>query len=229
MPDPNRPDSYLNTQSRFDHAEVASKYVVKKNTLNNSKNRREMVCIESALSGLPSDSRVLDLPCGTGRLEVMLLDRGYTVVAADYAHAMIEAAQAYHTNLLEHDPARSARLVFQREDILNTTFEDNTFDAIICNRLFHHYPEAALRQQVLAELKRISKDRIIVSFFSNFALSALRFHLSNTLKGITPDDRIPIWYKSFEQDIQLAGLRISGAYPVRRGISPQTYLKLIPA
>jgi len=141
---------------------------------------------------------------------------------------MIEAAQAYHANLIESDSASSARLVFQREDILNTTFEDNTFDAIICNRLFHHHPEAASRQQVLTELKRISKGRIIVSFFSNFALSALRFHLSNTLKGITPDNRIPIWYKSFEQDNQRAGLRINGVYPVRRGISPQTCLKLIP-
>jgi len=229
MSDPNRPDSYLKTQSRFDHPEVASKYVVKKNTLNNSKNKREMTCIESALSGLPADSTVLDLPCGTGRLEMMLLDRGYTVVAADYAHAMIEAAQAYHDDLLKDEPDKSARLVFEREDILNTSFEDNTFDAIICNRLFHHYPEAALRQQVLTELKRISKDRIIVSFFSNFALSALRFHLANTLKGVTPDDRIPIWFKTFEQDIQQAGLRISAVYSVRRGVSPQTYLKLTPA
>jgi SAM-dependent methyltransferase len=229
MPDTTRPDSYLKIQSRFDHAKVASKYVVRKNTLNNSKNIREMACIESALTGLPANSRVLDLPCGSGRLEVMLLERGYTVVAADYAHAMIEAAQAYHANLLESDPEKSARLAFQREDILNTTFEDNSFDAIICNRLLHHYPEAALRQQVLTELKRISKDRIIVSFFSNFALSALKFHASNTLSGTTPDDRIPIWYKTFEQDIQRAGLRISGVYPVRRGISPQTYLKLTSA
>lgn len=229
MPDTNRPDSYLQTQSRFDHPEVASKYVIKKNTLNNSKNKREMACIESALSGLPADSKVLDLPCGTGRLEMMLLERGYTVVAADYAHAMIEAAQAYHTDLLNNDPDKSARVVFQQEDILNTSFDDNTFDAIICNRLLHHYPEAALRQQVLAELKRISKDRIIVSFFSNFALSALKFHITNSLKGITPDDRIPIWYKTFEQDVQQAGLRISGTYSVRRGVSPQTYLKLTTA
>jgi len=223
------PDSYTQTQARFDQQEVADEYVIRKNTLNTDKNRREMACIEAGLDGLSADARVLDLPCGSGRLELMLLDRGYTVVAADYAQAMLSAAQGYHHDLLQADSEKSSRLSFQQEDILNTSFEDQTFDAVICNRLVHHYPEASLRQQVLAELKRITKDRIIVSFFSNFALSAARFHLNNKIRGITPDDRIPIWYKDFEHDIQQAGLRINDVYPVRRGVSPQTYLKLVRA
>ncbi len=226
MTNPETHESYLKTQSRFDDPAVARRYVTKKNTLNTSKNRREMACIQAALAGLPEQSRVLDLPCGSGRLEVMLLERGYSVVAADYALAMLDAAKDYHADLLASDAGKSKRLVFQREDILNTSFEDDAFDAVICNRLFHHYPEASLRQQVLSELKRISKDRIIVSFFSNFALSALRFRLANTLKGVTPNDRIPIWYKTFEQDIRESGLTVSGVYPVRRGVSPQTYLTL---
>ena len=185
-----------------------------------------MACIKAALAGLDTNSKVLDLPCGSGRLEMMLLEQGYTVVAADYAVAMLDVAQKYYQDLLDADSEELTRLTFQQEDILNTSFDDNTFDAIICNRLFHHYPEAALRRQVLSELKRISKDRIIVSFFSNFALSALRFHLANTIKGITPDDRIPIWYREFKRDIESVGLKVSGFYPVRRGVSPQTYLKL---
>lgn len=229
MADSKIPDSYTKTQSRFDRQEVADEYVIRKNALDTDKNRREMACIQAGLDGLPNDARVLDLPCGSGRLEVMLLDRGYTVVAADYAQAMLNAAQAYHHDLLESQVDKSARLTFQQEDILNTSFEDNYFDAVICNRLIHHYPEASLRQQVLTELKRICKDRIIVSFFSNFALSALRFHLGKKLRGITPRDRIPIWYKDFEHDVQQAGLRIADVYPVRRGVSPQTYLKLAAA
>jgi len=223
---PDKPDSYLQTQSRFDDPSVAQRYVLKKNTLNTSKNRREMACIEAALSGLPKQARVLDLPCGSGRLEEMLLNRGYTVVAADYALAMLDAAKEFHTGLFEAETEKAERLVFQQEDILNTSFEEGAFDAVICNRLFHHYPEAQLRQRVLAELKRISKDRIIVSFFSNFALSALRFHLLNTLKGEAPNDRIPIWFRTFERDIKKSGLKVNGVFPVRRGVSPQTYLSL---
>ena len=143
----------------------------------------------------------------------MLLDQGYTVVAADYARAMLDAAEAYHRNLLESDSEKSNRLTFQQEDILNTSFDNNTFDAIICNRLFHHYPEAELRRQVLAELMRISCDRIILSFFSNLALSALQFHLGNKIRRIIPNDRIPIWYREFEQDIKSTGLTVSGHLP----------------
>ncbi|MBS1270188.1 MAG: Bifunctional methionine biosynthesis protein MetXA/MetW [Gammaproteobacteria bacterium] len=221
------PDSYLDTRARFDDPVVAGDYVIKKNTLDNAKNRREMACIMAALTGLPEKSRVLDLPCGTGRLLLMLLDKGHTVVAADYARAMLDAAEAYHRNLLASDVEKSNRLKFQQEDILNTSFADDAFDAVICNRLFHHYPEAELRRQVLAELRRIAKNRIIVSFFSNFALSALQFHLGNRIRRITPNDRIPVWYREFERDITRSGLIVSEIYPVRYGISPQTYLKLV--
>ncbi|GJL81409.1 MAG: hypothetical protein DHS20C01_10430 [marine bacterium B5-7] len=232
-------DSYIGTRERFNNETVAREYVLKKNTLNSSKNRREMARIIEGLEGLAAGSRVLDLPCGSGRLEPMLLEKGYRVVAADYSQPMIEVATVYLDDITikpgiessshgdPHSPA-PAEIVFEQQDVLNTTFEDNAFDAIICNRLLHHYPEAATRRAVLAELRRICRDRLIVSYYDNYALSALKFHLMNRLKGITPNDRIPIAGQVFQADYQASGFTCIKTLPVRYGISPQTYLVLRP-
>lgn len=222
--------TYDTVRERFDDPQVALDYLRKKGHLNDSKNRREMACIIKGIEGLAQKSKVLDLPCGAGRLLPMLLDQGFEVVASDYSQEMINASQGFYQDQFKSVPDKSARLTFTQQDILKTTFEDNSFDAVICNRLLHHYPESALRRNVLAELLRITRPngRLIVSYFSNFALSALRFHLKNKLKGITPAGRIPIWHRVFEQDFQAAGWKCTGQYPVRFGISPQTYLKLEP-
>lgn len=216
--------TYLNTRDRFDDPEVAAEYVKKKNALNKGKNRREMACIETGLAGVPAASRVLDLPCGTGRLEGMLLSKGFDVVAADYAVNMLGEARKYlEANL---DPRDLPRLSFSQQDIMHTTFEDNAFDVVICNRLFHHYPESATRVSVLTELARICKGRIVLSYYNSLALSALKFRLRNMFSGRVPDDRIPISFAQFRRDIEAAGLKCVRTLPVRYGISPQTYLVL---
>jgi len=222
-------DSYLDTRERFDSEAVALDYVDKKNTLARGKNRREMACIVAALDGLTPGSRVLDLPCGSGRLEAMLVKRGFDVVAADYSMPMIEVARAYHAEGVLADPATRERLRFERQDVMSTTFEDQSFDAVICNRLLHHYPEPGTRRRILAELARICRGRLIVSYYDNFALSAVKFHLVNRLRGVKPVDRIPISSARFRADCEAVGLRCVRRLPVRNGISPQTYVVLLGA
>ena len=218
--------TYLNTRERFDDPDIAAAYAEKKNTITRGKNKREMDCIERSLQGMPAGSRVLDLPCGTGRLETMLLGRGFEVVAADYAVNMLKEAEKYLSAKLEGNSDALGRLSFEQQDVMNTTFEDDAFDIVICNRLFHHYPESATRIQVLRELKRICSGRIVLSYYNSFALSALKFRLRNAIKGRKPDDRIPIPFAEFNQDIVASGLKCSDTHAVLFGVSPQTYLVL---
>lgn len=219
--------AYLSTRERFNDKTVAASYVIKKNHLDSSKNRREIRCIERALERLPAGASVLDIPCGSGRLEPMLTAKGFKVIAADYSEPMLEQArQAYrrHPSFLEAE--NDADVSFDKQDVLKTSYESNAFDAIVCNRLLHHYPQAELRREVFAELARISRGVIIVSYYSNFALSSLKFHLVNFVRRRTAMDRIPIWFSTFQRDFETVGLRCVATYPVRYGVSPQTYLKL---
>ena len=215
---------YVDTKNRFDQAHTAVEYARRKN-VDTPRNRREWYCIEKALQGIPSGASVLDLPCGTGRLASLLEQKGYKVTAADYSQHMIGVAvQSYIEKIGLEELPESIR--FLQQDVMNTGFEDGEFDAVICNRLLHHFPTPGLRRKALSELVRISKGVLVISYFSNFALSALRFHLKNKINSRTPTDRIPIWFNILEQDLKACGLQCVETYPVRYGLSPQTYLCL---
>jgi SAM-dependent methyltransferase len=212
------------TRNRFDRPEVAREYRARKNT-RTRRNQREWQCIEQALHGVGAGAQVLDLPCGSGRLEPLLEAKGYRVTAADASpHMLQQAVDAYRGSSGRQE--LPAHMRFLRRDVMHTEFADGEFDAVICNRLLHHFPTPGLRRRALAELMRVSKGPLVVSYFSNFALSALRFHLKNRLSGRPRNDRVPIWFHVLEQDLEAVGLGCSGTFAVRPGLSPQTYLRL---
>ena len=129
------------------------------------KDRREKQCIAKGLAHTPQGALVLDLPCGTGRMYSLLKDLGYRVVSADSSEYMVEfARQRVECSAVNENHLQDNCLV---ADILQTDFADKQFDAVICNRLFHHFSEPQTRQKALLELKRICTGPIIVSFFSN--------------------------------------------------------------
>lgn len=210
-------DSHAAAQAKFDSAAMAATYRGK--FVGTSKDRREKDCIRRGLASVPRGARVLDLPCGTGRITTFLLDQGYRVHAADYSEHMVAQAR-------EACAGRDG-VAFEQQDVMKTTFADGEFDAVVCNRLFHHFIEASTRRRALAELARISKGPIVASFFCSFALSALKFRVRNALRGVVPTDRVPIPLTEFTQDVEAAGLRIEQVLPVRWAISPQTYVKAV--
>ncbi len=217
-------NAHARAARRFDDPFVAADYARRKN-VSTRRNRRELACVLDCLSGLPTGATVLDLPCGTGRLIGPLRQRGWQVVAADHSEHMLAEARRGIRAEPGVEGGRPA-VAFHRADVLDTGFEDDTFDAVICNRLLHHYPDASERQQALRELVRISRGRVVVSYFSNVSLSAARFHASHLLRGRPRVDRVPIWPWVFRRDVEAAGLSWVSTHPVRLGLSPQTYVRL---
>jgi ubiquinone/menaquinone biosynthesis C-methylase UbiE len=205
------------TISRFGTPEAASKYSMALD--GTSTHRREMSCILSALEGLPSGASVLDIPCGTGRLLKELTEHGYKVTEADSSPHMIKLAQSRALKEKIDLPEEA----FIVADILKTNFQDKAFDAVVSNRLFHHFPEPEVRRCALKELGRIARGRIIVSFFSTRSVDAIIFRMRRLLKHNPAMDRIPISPKVFELDVQTAGFRVSRFIAKRPGISMQCY------
>lgn len=204
--------------SRFATPKKAQEYSVGRAT-----DRREKKCICKALQHISSGSSVLDLPCGNGRFLPLLKELGYNVTAADSSKYMVEKAQQYNKSN-KSDAKETSK--FHICNVLQTNFKENSFDAVICNRLFHHFSDADIRQQALKELRRICKGPIIVSFFCNIAYDALTFTIKNIVRRKTPNDRIPISPKTFNKDIQKAGLVAKKWLPMRPLISKQWYVVL---
>ena len=206
--------------ARFDSAKAAAKYSTA--LIGTTTHRREVRCILGGLNNVSSGAGVLDLPCGTGRLLPALTGRGFRVTSADSSPHMVDLAKLYaHECHLSVNPAD-----FVVANVLETPFSDGQFEAVVCNRLFHHFREPLVRQDALRELMRICRGPIIASFFCSASWDGVVFHIKNSLRRHKATDRIPIPRRVFEQDVRAASLRVSRWLPIRPGISKQWYAVL---
>ena len=175
---------------------------------------------------LQPGAKVLDFPCGTGRLSPMIVDRGFLLTAADSSPHMVDQATQAWARQVSEKPAREGKGVFEVRDIMASGYADGEFDAVICNRLLHHFTESATRVKALTELRRISKRWVIASFFNAGALDALRSRVTLFLTGKKKEHRVPIPMGQFLSDARASGLRLVRSLPTRGRISPQWYVLL---
>jgi ubiquinone/menaquinone biosynthesis C-methylase UbiE len=111
---------------------------------------------------------VLDVPCGYSRFAPLYARLGITAVGADMSYDMAHLAAATHK--------RHSAEGWLCADILALPFPDSMFDSVLCIRLLHHRFSDAERQRILAELARVSRRFVIISFYQPTLLHALARH-----------------------------------------------------
>ena len=200
---------------RFNTPQAAAKYTG--GLTDTRSHEREMRCIRRGLRGVPVGSRVLDLPCGTGRLLPELSGMGYVVTEADSSPHMIDQARSFAA-------ARGVKMPDDRfvvASVFETGFSADQFDATVCNRLFHHFFEADVRRNALRELRRITRGAIVVSFFSSRSMLGTLFGVRDRLRSKRATDRVPISPTTFALDAEAAGLKVTAWHATRPGVSKQ--------
>lgn len=116
------------------------------------------------LKNLKPDSLVLDLGCGRGIWSVYLAKAGMRVAGVDYSKTAVEGARARAKAEGLEDKAR-----FYEKDILELTFQEAKYDAVIDFGLLQHLDSGdwekytvllqnALKENGLYSLEAISKD-----------------------------------------------------------------------
>ncbi len=205
--------------NRFGSRAAANKYALAHR--DSATHRRECRCIRTALAGVPARGSLLDLPCGAGRfLPLLVGELCLKVTEADASqHMVAKAKQA--ADLAGYDDAS-----FAVADALTTGFDDDQFDATLCNRLLHHFHERRVRTAALCELRRITRGPIVLSFFCNRAYDAATFWAKCALARKRPTDRIPIRLSTITSSCAEAGLVVTRVIPTRPGISMQWYLRV---
>lgn len=119
--------------------------------------RAERRLARRALAWLPPGASVLDLPCGAGRMTLLLHEAGLRVTAADVSPAMVDLARERFQSL-------GLDLPVEVRDLEATGYPDGAFDAVFCFRLFHHFPTETIRARAAAEMKRIARSHVLVSY-----------------------------------------------------------------
>ena len=120
------------------------------------------------LASLPSD-----VPCGAGRLQHFVTERGGRWYGADRSRAMLATAR---------DAAGGAGTPLVHADAGALPFDGSAFDAVVCFRFLHHLPPERAAA-VVAELCRVARCDVVVSHFHPISLHHLRRTLSGLLRG----------------------------------------------
>ena len=113
---------------------------------------REARLLERTLEGRKLGT-LLDVPCGAARLAELIESLGGSWYGADLSKSMLREARL----------SGAGRLLRAKAEQL--PFNDQAFDTLLCFRFLHHL-EPAVQQELLAELARVARKRIVISGFS---------------------------------------------------------------
>ena len=165
-----------------------------------SKHRAEMRVLDRAFKLIPKTHKVLDVPCGGGRVTIHLSKKGYEVSAADLSEDMIEIArQALADNKLDCS--------VERQDVEKFTLGDRSFDTIVSFRLFHHFPNPEIRQRVAKELCRVAVHNVVLSYFSPNSWTSVKRKL-RAARGGRKSDKHATSLAEVEEYFKQAGFRL---------------------
>ena len=155
---------------------AAKRYQVRKS----GKHLAEMRLVDRAFKLIPKSHRVLDLPCGGGRVTVHLAKQGYDLSSADLSEAMLEIAR-------ENVTKNGLKCPVERQDIEKLTYPDDAFDTVVSFRLFHHFPNPEIRQRAVTELCRVARHFVVLSYFSPASLTSVKRGLRAAMGGRKSD------------------------------------------
>ncbi|HMJ91439.1 MAG TPA: class I SAM-dependent methyltransferase, partial [Candidatus Acidoferrum sp.] len=100
-------------------------------------------------------------------VSLLLSKSGYNVTAADLSPAMIKIA----TDAME---AARASVTVHHRDIEALDYNPQSFDSVICFRLFHHFPSPEIRARAVAELCRVARRHVLISYFSPWSFTGMK-------------------------------------------------------
>ncbi|GAB4150421.1 MAG: hypothetical protein Fur0037_18950 [Planctomycetota bacterium] len=173
--------------------------------------RRERRAIRTLLARIPDkEGPWLDVPSGAGRLSeelpgpAVLVDRDRSMLAACRTRGRSVCASA-----------------------LALPFPDGAFHGALCMRLLQHIPSRTERVRILAELRRVARGPLIVSFFDAATVQHVRRVLRRAT-GKPVSGRCAITRAAFADEVAESGSELACMIALRRFVSEQTLALLTP-
>lgn len=121
--------------------------------------------------------KLLDAGCGIGDYALRLARRGFSVTGIDFSPSVLENARAYLAERPDGD-----RVALQRDSLLDLSFEDAEFDAILCWGVLMHIPDVEAATSELARVLRPG-GRAAISETNMRSIEAVTLRLLRRLTG----------------------------------------------
>lgn len=153
--------------------------------------------IRRAFAGIGPDARIVDIPCGTGRLSEVLLEAGHQVQGVDISPAMAEVARR---KLARFGDRFSVRI----DDARSLRDDGRAFDAALCARVLMHF---RLDEQIgfLKGVARVTKGPIVFTHSLDTRYQRFRRMVKRILRHQNPVS-FPVTEAQLRELMQQAGL-----------------------
>jgi len=151
-------------QAEYQQVENAATYnlAYRDKLLKRSSTRREFELIRRHIARVGRSGVILDLPCGGGRLTPAFADSTDLVIEADIALGQVLFGRA--------ESRLATQRVWMTASAFHIPLRDRSVDGVVSVRLSHHLPTPAERERHLAELLRVSRRFVIMTFFDHWSL-----------------------------------------------------------
>ena len=153
---------------------------------------------------------VLDAPCGTGRLFETLSQFTEAPIGLDVSPSMLGA----------HGGDRRVQ-----GSAFAMPFPDQSIDAVVCCRLFHHLQTPEDRRSLIRELLRIGSGPVLMSFWDASSWHAWRRRVG-LRKTRNEDRRVAVSKADLRQWIEAEGGRVLAFRHSLRGVSQQAFVAM---
>jgi SAM-dependent methyltransferase len=169
-------------------------------------NRFERETAQFVLSRLQRNSRVVDVPCGTGRFSDIIKGEGHRYVGVD-----LNLGNARHAA-----SRLNVSLPTVQASLLELPLADNSADFVLCIRMFHHFSLKQI-ERALQEMSRTA-PQCLVTFYNRrtWRVQKRRFSLRvrrKALRGGEAWDAKTYSAPEMARLVQKAGLRIKQKIP----------------
>jgi len=179
--------------------------------------RRERRLLAAILERAGPHERLLDVPCGAGRLSGVLARNAERLFEVDYATSMLELAREKGEG--RYDPALANASAFE------LPFGDRAFDLVVSIRLSHHVPDHGDRRRHLRELCRVSGRHVLVTFFDAGSVKNRLRRLRRRL-GSPKRDKHTLSRDEVAEVARGEGLRVAGFWRLSTLLSGHTFALL---
>ncbi|NJC87695.1 MAG: class I SAM-dependent methyltransferase [Desulfuromonas sp.] len=170
---------------------------------------REASQLRQALDLAGQPNSILDIPCGTGRLWPLLLEKSNRLlIGADDCTDMLIVAQA------APPPGTTGNLHYLRTAPEVINLHDCAVDCIFCVRLFSRVGSATHRQQLLREFHRVTRDTLILSLWVDGNLQSWQRATAHQARvtGETPGPRFVVSRQQIESEFAAVGFERLGHF-----------------
>ncbi len=120
---------------------------------------REYMLLRRLLAHHGRCATMVEIPCGGGRISPQLVDGTDLLIQADVALGQVMYG-------MTRQPLKIPQ-IWMTASAFCMPFRDASVDAAVCIRLSHHLATREEREQLLAELLRISRRYVIMTFFDH--------------------------------------------------------------